>query len=164
MANFFAHTHHRPTWRKRGRNEGFRIVAIKPGHVRRLSRKVGAAWIPKAGWVRFRWSRAVPDGVKSYRVTLDPSGRWHIAFAAIPAPIPAPATDSVVGVDRGVAVSAALSTGELLAVPRLSLARQRRLRLLKRKLARAEPSSNHRARVRGILTSAWRAAGTPPGR
>jgi putative transposase len=148
MANFFAHTHHRPTWRKRGRNEGFRIVAIKPGHVRRLSRKVGAAWIPKAGWVRFRWSRAVPDGVKSYRVTLDPSGRWHIAFAASPAPIPPPATDSVVGVDRGVAVSAALSTGELLAVPRLSLARQRRLCLLKRKLARAKPSSNRRARVR----------------
>jgi 2-(1,2-epoxy-1,2-dihydrophenyl)acetyl-CoA isomerase len=27
----------RPTWRKAGRNEGFRIVAVKPGHVRRLS-------------------------------------------------------------------------------------------------------------------------------
>mgnify|MGYP002401966651 CR=1 FL=1 len=37
--------------------------------------------IPKAGWVRFRWSRPVPPGAKSYRVTMDRAGRWHIAFA-----------------------------------------------------------------------------------
>ena len=54
MAKFFAGTHRKPTWRKAGRNEGFRIVAVKPGDVRRLSRKVGEVRIPKAGWVRFR--------------------------------------------------------------------------------------------------------------
>ena len=45
--------------------------------------------MPKAGWVRFRWSRAVP-AAKSYRVTRDRAGRWHIAFAAIPEPISGP--------------------------------------------------------------------------
>ena len=30
----------------------------KPGDVRRLSRHAGEVRIPKAGWVRFRWSRA----------------------------------------------------------------------------------------------------------
>jgi putative transposase len=148
MANFFAGTHRRPTWRKAGRDEGFRIVAVKPGHVRRLSRKTGGVWIPKVGWLRFRWSRAVPEGVKSYRVTLDRAGRWHIAFAAIPAPIPAPGTGEVVGVDRGIAVSAALSTGEMLTVPRPGAARQRRLRRLQRKLARARRGSNHRTLVK----------------
>ena len=122
MASFFAGTHRRPTWRKAGRDEGFRIVAVKSGHVRRISRKTGEVWIPKAGWVRFRWSRAVPSDAKSYRVTLDRAGRWHIAFAAIPEPIPPPGTGSVVGVDRGVAISAALSTGEMLTVPRPSSA------------------------------------------
>jgi transposase len=55
----------RPSWRKAGRDEGFRIVG-RGGQweVRRLSRKVGQVWVPKAGWVRFRWSRAVPVGVK----------------------------------------------------------------------------------------------------
>jgi putative transposase len=67
---------------------------------------------PKAGWVRFRWSRAVPAGVKSYRVTMDRGARWHVAFAAIPPPIPAPGNGQAVGIDRGVAVSAALATGE----------------------------------------------------
>ena len=148
MANFFAGTHRRPTWRKAERDEGFRIVAVKPGHVRRLSRKTGEAWIPKAGWVRFHWSRAIPAGVKSYRVTLDRAGRWHIAFAAIPLPIAPPSTGSVVGVDRGVAVSAALSTGEMLTVPRLSPAQQRRLCRLQRRLARARRGSKRRARVK----------------
>src|SRR6266849_4102690 len=110
----------RPSWRKAGRDEGFRVVAVKPEHVRRLSRKTGEVWVPKAGWVRFRWSRAVPAGVKSYRVTMDRAGRWHVAFAAIPDSIPAPGNGQAVGIDRGVTVSAALSTGGLLRVPGLT--------------------------------------------
>jgi putative transposase len=145
--NFFGGTHRRPAFRKAGRADGFRIVAVKPGHVRRLNRRAGEVWVPKAGWVRFRWSRAVPPA-SSYRVTADRSGRWHVAFAVIPAAIPGPGTGKVVGVDRGVAVSAALSTGELLRVPRLGPGRQRRLALLQRKLARARRGSARRARVR----------------
>jgi putative transposase len=146
MRNFYGGTHRRPTWRKAGRDEGFRIVAMKPEHVRRLNRKTGEAWIPKAGWVRFHWSRKVPDNAKSYRVTLDRAGRWHIAFVAVPAPIPAPGSGEVVGIDRGVAASAALSTGELLRVPRLSPQRQSRLSRLQRRLAGAQRGSNRRAR------------------
>ena len=138
----------RPSWRKVGRNEGFRIVAVKPGHVRRLSRNTGEVWVPKAGRVRFRWSRAVPPGVKSYRVTMDRAGRWHIAFATIPEPVPAPSNDEVVGIDRGVAVSAALSTGELLYAPGLTVREKGRLVRLERKLARARSGSNRRGRVK----------------
>jgi transposase len=147
MKNFFRGTHRRPTFRKAGRADGFRIVAVKPGHVRRLNRRAGVVWVPKAGWVRFRWSRPVP-AARSYRVSLDRSGRWHVAFAVIPAAIPGPGTGAVAGLDRGVAVSAALSTGELLRVPRPRPARQRRLVLLQRKLARARRGSGRRARVK----------------
>jgi transposase len=147
MANFFAGTHGRPTWRKAGWNEGFRIVAVRPGQVRRLSRKVGEVWIPKAGWARFRWSRAVP-AAKSYRVTYDRAGRWHIAFAAIPEPIPGPGTGTVIGIDRGVVVSAALSTGELLHCPSLRPAERTRLARLQRRLARARRGSSRRKRVK----------------
>jgi putative transposase len=142
----------RPRWRKAGRDEGFRIVG-RGGQwdLRRTSRKVGHVWVPKAGWVRFRWSRAVPDGVKSYRVTLDRAGRWHIAFAAIPEPIPGPGNSATVGIDRGVAVSAALSTGALLLAPGLVTREQKRLRRLERKLARAKRCSNRRRRVKQAL-------------
>jgi putative transposase len=147
LANYFAGTHRKPTWRKAGRDEGFRIVAVKPRHIRRIARKTGEVWVPKAGWVRFRWSRTVP-AARSYRVTLDRAGRWHIAFAAAPQPIPGPGTGETVGVDRGVAVSAALSTGELLHCPRLRETEQARLRRLQRRLARARKVSKRRTRTR----------------
>ena len=111
-------------------------------------RKIGEVRVPKAGWIRFRWSRAIPQEVKSYRVTMDRAGRWHIAFAAIPEPIRAPGNGEVVGVDRGVAVSAALSTGELLRVPGLTVPERKRLRRLERKLARARRGSERRTQVR----------------
>jgi len=98
--------------------------------------------------VRFRWSRAVPEGAKSYRVTRDRAGRWHVAFAVIPAPVPAPGNGQVVGIDRGVAVSAALSTGEMLHCPALTTRERRRLRRLQRRLARARRGSNRRGRVK----------------
>jgi transposase len=151
MSNFFGKTHRKPTWRRRGQGEGFRIVAVRPGDVRRVSRSVGEVKVPKVGWVRFRWSRAVPEGVKSYRVTRDRAGRWHVAFAAIPEPVPAPGTGEVVGVDRGVAVSAALSTGQLLNAPTLRDAERTRLLRLLRKLARAKRGSNRRGKVKAAI-------------
>jgi transposase len=142
----------RPSWRKAGRNEGFRVVALKPRDVRRLSRHVGEVRVPKAGWIRFRWSRAVPTGTKSYRVTLDRAGRWHLAFVAIPDPIAAPDNGQTVGVDRGVAVSAALSTGELLHVPGLTRGERKRVLRLERRLARAKRRSRRRGQVRHAIS------------
>jgi transposase len=143
----------RPSWRKASRDEGFRIVGRRGRQwdVRRLSRKTGEVWVPEAGWVRFRWSRAVPEGVKSYRVTMDRAGRWHVAFAVIPEPVSAPGNGEAVGIDRGVAVSAALSTGELLRVPGLAARERTRLRRLERTLARARRGSNRRARVKHAI-------------
>jgi putative transposase len=143
----------RPSWRKAGRDEGFRIVGQRGRQwdVRRVSRHVGQVWVPKAGWVRFRWSRAVPEGAKSYRVRLDRAGRWHVAFAVIPAPVPAPGNGQVVGIDRGVAVSAALSTGQLLHCPALTARGQTRLRRLQRRLARAKRGSHRRGRVKHAI-------------
>jgi transposase len=146
MRSFFGGVNRRPTWRKAGRNEGFRQVAVKPGHVRKLNRNVGQVWVPKVGWVKFRWSRAVRAEVKSYRVVRDRAGRRHVVFAAVPDPIPAPGSGEGVGVDRGVTVSAALSTGELLTVSGLGAGELRRLRVLQRKLARAHRGSNRRKR------------------
>jgi putative transposase len=155
MAAFFDphHPARRPTWRKTGRDEGFRIVGRRGRHwdVRRVSRHVGQVRVPKAGWVRFRWSRAVPPGVKSFRVTTDRAGRWHVAFAAVPDPVPAPGDGQAVGIDRGVAVAAALSTGELLHVPGLNAQERRRARHLQRKLARAKRGSNRRTRVKHAI-------------
>ena len=101
--------------------------------------------------MRFRWSRVVPPGAKSYRVTMDRAGRWHVAFAVIPEPVPAPGNGQTVGIDRGVAVSASLSTGDLLRCPGLTARERTRLRRLQRRLARATRGSNRRGRVKHAI-------------
>ena len=116
-----------------------------------MSRKVGQVWVPKAGWVRFRWSRAVPPGAKSYRVTMDRAGRWHIAFAVIPEPVPAPGNGQVVGIDRGVAVVRGPVDRRAAACPRPDRRERIRLRRLQRRLARAKRGSNRRGRVRHAI-------------
>jgi putative transposase len=69
----------------------------------------------------------------------------------IPEPVPAPGNGQAVGIDRGVAVSAALSTGELLSCPALAVRERIRLRRLQRQLARAKRGSNRRGRVRHAI-------------
>lgn len=145
---FFGGTHRRPGWRKQGKREGFRITE-KRGRgwdFRRLNRRWGEVWVPKTGWVRFRWTRAAPDA-KSYRVTLDRVGRWHVAFAVIPKSINSPGTGEVVGIDRGIAATLALSTGEMLGAPVPSPNTAR----LYRRLSRAKCGSNRRQQARARL-------------
>ena len=151
MRNFFAGTHRRPTWRKAGVHEGFRQVGLKPHHIERLNRHVGRVWVPKVGWARLRLSRPVPEGVKSYRITRDRAGRWHIAFAHVPDSICGPRDCSVVGIDRGVAVSAALSTGELLHVPGLTAGESKRLKVLQQRLGRGKRGSNRREETKRAI-------------
>ena len=148
--SFFAGTHWRPTWRKHGVHEGFRVVGPQARRVRQDNGKWSSVLVPKVGWVRFRRSRPLPDW-KSYRVTRDRAGRWHVAFAAIPDPIPGPGTGEIVGVDRGVAVAVALSTGEMSSPTGLRPKEVERLRRLQRRLARAQRGSGRRAGVKTAI-------------
>jgi transposase len=150
MAAFFAGTRGRPSWRKAGRDEGFRVTGQRGRQwaVRRVNRNWGQVKIPKVGWVRFRWSREVPGDARSFRVTRDRAGRWHVAFAVTPDPVQGPGTGEAVGIDRGVKVSAALSTGEMLTVPGLTAGERSRFRRLQRRLARAGRGSSRRGEAK----------------
>jgi len=82
-------------------------------------------------------------------VTRDRAGRWHVAFCAVPPPIPGPGNGEVVGIDRGVTVTLMLSDGRRYQAPadcgverlqgRLDRARRGSIRRakLKARLARA---------------------------
>jgi putative transposase len=151
MKNWWAGTHNRPTWRKKGRHEGFRIVAVKSGHLRRLNRRGAEVFVPKVGWLRFRLTRPLPMGAKSYRITLDRAGRWHVAFALKPEPIDRQPTGAMIGIDRGVANTLATSDGQLLHVPVLTPTERARLARLQRRLARRKQGSRRRERAKRAL-------------
>lgn len=151
--NFFAGTHSRPKFRKGGRSEGFRIIGEQAARIWQDSRKWSSVLVPKIGWVRFRRSRALPQW-KSYRITRDRSGRWHIALTAIPEPTPGPGTGEIVGVDRGVKVAVALSTGEMFSPGRLRPKEAERLLRLQRRFARARRGSNRRSETKHQIARA----------
>jgi putative transposase len=71
-------------------------------------------------------------------------GQWHVAFVTIPDPTPPPGDGSVVGIDRGVVITAALSDGRVLNCPGLSKKELAQRRKHERRAARAPKGSPRR--------------------
>ncbi|MFC5959957.1 RNA-guided endonuclease InsQ/TnpB family protein, partial [Streptomyces pratens] len=128
-----------PAWRRKHRQEGFRVIGtdrVPESHpdgspklnaqgrqvmgrsvvVQRLNRRWARVKVPGCGWVRFRLTRTGLPVAKTFRVTFR-NQQWHIAFAIIPEPVGAPDTGEVIGIDRGVTITAALSDGQRLNCP-----------------------------------------------
>ncbi|MDT0470220.1 RNA-guided endonuclease InsQ/TnpB family protein, partial [Streptomyces gibsoniae] len=89
-------------------------------NITRVHRRWGMVNIPKAGRVRFRWTKSLPAGkranaenrITGARLVKDALG-WHIAFRVTTLePTPEPHTGPDVGIDAGITVPLALSDGE----------------------------------------------------
>jgi putative transposase len=151
MKNFWAGTHGHPSWRCKRIHEGFRIVGVRPTHVRRLNRRWGEVSIPKVGRVKFRWTRSI-GSIKSYRISRDRAGRWHVAFAQMPRPLDRQSGEKAIGIDRGVANTLATSEGEFLQAPSLTTGERARQARLQRKLARQKRGSRRWRHTRLALS------------
>ncbi|MFB7654940.1 MULTISPECIES: RNA-guided endonuclease InsQ/TnpB family protein [unclassified Streptomyces] len=159
-----------PSWRKKYVHEGFRVIGTgrvaefeadgspklnAKGRqimgrlvvVQRLNRRWAQVRVPGCGWVRFRLSckgqgARLPDA-KTFRVTFR-NGQWHIAFAVLPEPIDVHGTEEVIGIDRGVKITAALSDGRKLNCPQLTVRERAQIRKRQRRAARAPKGSEAR--------------------
>ena len=159
--SFFAGTHRRPTWRRRGQHQGF---CVRDVTVRKLNRRWAELVVPKAGRVRFRLSRALPDGkLAMARVTVDGKGRWHVSFLGERAPVARERTGAVVGVDRGVSNTLATSDGRMLRAPVIRVRERQRLERLQQRLARQRKGSQRRARAERQIARLHRPSGTAGG-
>lgn len=146
LNNWFGGVSERPTWRKRGDHDGFRMTRGDRGiTIKQLNRKWAQVHIPKVGWVKYRQTKSVTTA-RSFRVTLDPVGRWHIAFPVVPAAITGPEDQSIVGVDRGVVVTLACSDGTMCQAPKPA-----DLKLAAQALTRCKRGSNRRLKAKTRL-------------
>jgi putative transposase len=142
--NFFAGRAGYPTPRRKGLHDSFRFpdpVSIK---VERTGTTSGRIKLPKLGWVPLRGWYAIPGAICNATVSRR-AGQWHVAVqwereVAEPAPSSLPA----VGIDRGVAVFAALSDGTSIAPVNHGKKALRSLARAQRKLARKKKGSNNR--------------------
>lgn len=134
-----------PTFRRKHRHDSFRIQNRKAGAitVRRLNRRWGEVRIPKLGHVRLRWSRKPSGEIRHLTVSRDALG-WHVSLCCDEQGESHPKPKPAVGLDRGVSVSVADSTGGLHNCPRLRPGEAQRLRRRRRKAGRQETARRHR--------------------
>lgn len=99
------------------------------------------------GRVRVRWHRPLEGVVKAVRIQHK-AGRWYACFVCeVPEPEPLPATGEAVGIDVGISALLTTSSGEKVDHPAFYRAGQRKLRVLQRKLARAQRGSKNRQKA-----------------
>ena len=125
-----------PRFKRRGDGDGFRLGNCLDFQWARRNRNKGAIRLPKAGWIKLRGYRPL-GGEKRWVSISSRGGHWYAAVAwqaeavdVVPSPHPP------VGIDRGVDVFAALSTGESYVAPRFLGRVGRRLDIAQRRLAR----------------------------
>lgn len=148
-----------PSPRKRGLNDAMRFPDPATFDFRRLSRHVGEMKLPKLGWVRLRWDRAVPGEVRNITVARR-AGVWTVA-AQYEREVADPEASvlPVVSIDRGVNVFAALSEGTMVEPANCGKKALKSLRRAQRKLARKKKGSNNRRKqVRRVARLHMRAA------
>lgn len=155
-ANFFEGRAGYPRPRKRGENDAFRHVGREVA-VRRLNAKWSEVKIPKIGWIRYRDTRPLRPGeggeVRIRNATLRrlAGGGWEISIATLcwieERALPAAA----VGVDRGVTIPYALSSGEMILMPEAVGRRRVAQRRAAKALSRRKRGSKRYAQARQRL-------------
>ncbi len=110
--------------------DGVKLYQNEKGQVRLRIQNVGD--------VKVKWHRDLPAESKIKHVVIKRSlGNWYVTLMVeFDAPGPLPQTGEVVGIDMGLKSLLALSDGTLIDNPRWLRSRQKRLRVLNRKLAR----------------------------
>lgn len=134
----------------------------KPGYPRFRSRRrydsltwdtwllrEGRLALPGIGHLKVGWHRPLPRDADLRTVTVRRHARhWYVGFVVQrPKPAALPPTGLRVGLDLGIRIFAALSTGERLAGPRALRAAQRRLRVAQRRVSRRIRGSERRRKA-----------------
>lgn len=115
--NFFEGLADYPVFKKRKKTDlgGF---VIRDVSVRRLNRRNAEVLVPKLGYVRFRllvnWAEV--QQATSARITCR-NNRWHVSFTTSQKPKKTTG-QGVVGIDRGVAITAMTSDGQKFQAPK----------------------------------------------
>jgi putative transposase len=148
FAAFFSRRAGYPTPRKKGLNDSFRCQ-LKEIRIRTVSGKWAVVRVPNLGWVKFRRTREMRGTIQNATFSRTALG-WFVSFAATIEHEAVPSTLPSVGIDRGVANTLALSTGELLSTPDLSHLERRKKRA-QRILARRVRGSNRYRKQRRRL-------------
>ena len=104
-----------PHTKRRNGADSFRLPDPSYLGFKRLSKRMGAVKLPKIGWIKVRDWRPLGGAMRSMSITKR-AGHWYVAIQwRTEIDTPAKSTLPPVGIDRGVKVFAALSSGRRIA-------------------------------------------------
>ena len=130
-----------PRFKKKGVSDSFRF----PQGVKVDNRRI---FLPKVGWVGFFKSREMIGEIKQATVTREADG-WYVSIQTeYEISDPKWAIGGIIGVDRGVAVFAATTDGELVEPVGAYAKSMQRLARLQRQLARKQKGSKNQGKAR----------------
>lgn len=139
--NFFAGWAAFPRFKRKGDGDSFHLKDKAYLGFKRIGRKSGAVRLPKVGWVKLRGYRSLGGELRNVTISRR-AGHWYAAVAwQSEVDDPAPSSLPPVGIDRGVAIFAALSTGSNYTAPPFFRRIETRLANTQRKLARQRKGS-----------------------
>ncbi|MCG7467168.1 transposase [Corynebacterium sp. ACRPE] len=143
FGNFFAGRTKYPVFKKRSSKQSF---CIKTASIRRYNKRNAGVHIPKVGWVKFRISMKwwQLEKATSARISCV-NGKWFVSFTT-PPPDKKKAGEGIVGIDRGVKITAMTSDGDALTIPE-SVAESKRYNRLNKALSRKDKNSAGRKKI-----------------
>lgn len=135
-------------WRSKARwAPSFRFSDARWLKVERLNRRWARVKLPKMGWVTFRWTRPLGGDIRSATVSRR-AGQWYVSFLVEDGIVtPERHTGTPIGIDRGVAIAVATSSGELHDRPFSTLGEDRRLKRVQRAISRRKRGSANRRKA-----------------
>ncbi len=147
VAGFFSGIYRRPSWRRKHLDEGF---CIRHSRFEIVNRKWAQVFVPKLGLVKLRLSRRLPAGKLGMARVIVKAGRWHVSFPAAQPAVPGVPgrAENMVGIDRGVKTTLALSDATMLRAPVMRGGEQKKLVRLQRQLAACRKGSVRRTKVK----------------
>ena len=105
-------------------------------------------YLPKVGWVKCVFHRAIDGKMKNCTVSKTKSGKYFVSIQCeveIDDPVPA---GGQIGIDLGLKDFATPSEGEPIATPKHLRKSERRLKIRQRRLSRQQKGSNNRNKAR----------------
>ena len=108
--------------------------------------------LSKVGTVKIKLHRPIDGTIKTLTVRRDGIGNWYACFSCEVDQKPLPQTDTVIGVDVGIASFATYSTGEKLSNPRFFRKEKKALARAQRRMSKAEKGTPGRTKRRKVLS------------
>jgi putative transposase len=141
-----------PGFKKINSRQSFRIVGETGYRVVKLNSKFSGVKLPKAGILKFKQHRELPNKPTSVTVIRTSENKYYVSFVVEVIPLPLPSIKQAMAIDLGLTTFATTvnTTGDIFHIsnPRFYRKAERKLAILQKRHSRKKKGSNRKNKAR----------------